>query len=432
MWAKSAAVIFAGFCLLAPSANAQAVSMFTVVDLALRNSPEVRMAEAEVKRAASGLAEAKDAYLPSFVFNSNIGYSYGFPVGQPSVLNGQSNSLVFSFSQPDYIRSARAATDAARLSLKDTRQKVILEATLDYVELDTDERELVALKQQQELGDRLIAIEEDRVAAGVDSRVEATQARLNNARLALRQLQVEGNAEVLAAKLGHLDGMPYASLTTSPASIPAPPDDAMLAEITHETNNVAAAYQVAKSKLFVAFGDARQEYRPTFALGLNYSRYAEFNNYQNYYLRFQHNNFGIGLNITIPVFDETKHQHAKGSAADAVHARAQADYLRDQESEAQLELEKSLRTLTAQQNVAELQQELAQDQLNAVAIQLQGGPANPGAAPITPKEEQQARINERRYAIDLLDANFQLLQAKLNLLRMKGMIETWAMQTPKP
>jgi outer membrane protein TolC len=348
------------------------------------------------------------------------------------VLNGQSNSLVFSFSQPDYIRAARSATDAARLSLKDTRQKVILEATLDYIELDTDQHELVDLKAQQELGDRLIAIEEDRVAAGIDSRVEATQARLANARLALRQLEVEGRAEVLAAKIANLDGLPVSGMTTETASIPPPPDAAMLTQPSDQNIGVQAAYQSAKSKLFVSFGDDRQEYRPIFALGLNYSRYAEFNNYQQYYNRFQHNNFGIGLNITVPVFDETKHQHARGSAAEAVHAIAQADLLRNQVSEQQLEIEKSLRTLAAQQNVAELQQELAQDQIDAVTIQLQNGPGIPGVAPVTPKEEQQARISERRFAIDLLDANFQLLQAKLNLLRMKGLIEAWATQTTAP
>jgi outer membrane protein TolC len=414
------------------AAHAQSVSLFTVVDLALRNSPEVRIAEADVRRSASGLAEAKDAYLPSFVFNSNIGYSYGFPVGQPSVLNGQSNSLVFSFSQPDYIRAARAATDAARLSLKDTRQKVVLDAALDYIELDTDQRELAALKTQQELGDRLISIEEDRVAAGIDSRVDATQARLANAKLALRQIEVEGHVEVLQAKLAHLDGLPAGALSTDPASIPAAPDNAMLTQPTDQNTGVQAAYTSAKSKLFVSFGDDRQEYRPILALGLNYSRYAEFNNYQEYYNRFQHNNFGIGLNITVPVFDETKRQHARGSAADAVHAMAQADLLRNQESEQQLEIEKSLRTLAAQQKIAELQQELAQDQIDTVTIQLQNGTGTPGAPPVTPKEEQQARINERRYAIDLLDANFQLLQAKLNLLRMKGLVEAWALQTPMP
>ena len=235
-WARKAATAAGCIGLLAAHAGAQQisaqpvsaqqtpVSLYTVVDLALRNSPEVRMAEADVRKASAGLAEAKDAYLPSFTFNSNLGYSYGFPVGQPSVLNAQSNSLVFSFSQPDYVRAARAATDAARLSLTDARQKVILEAAMDYVELDTDERELVALREQQEFGNHLISIEEDRVAAGVDSRVDATQARLNNARLALRQLQIEGNAEVLAAKLGHLDGMPYSSLLTSASSIPPPPE----------------------------------------------------------------------------------------------------------------------------------------------------------------------------------------------------------------
>ena len=204
----------------------------------------------------------------------------------------------------------------------------------------------------------------------------------------------------------------------------------MLDEVTHQNLGVQAAYVDARSKLYVSFGDDRQEYRPIFALGLNYSRYAEFNNYQLYYNRFQHNNFGIGLNITVPIFDESKHQHARGSAAAAVHALAQADQARNQVDEQQLQLQRSLATLAAQQKVAELQQQLAQDQLSAVLIQLQNGPASPGASPITPREEQQARIDERRFAIDLLDANLQLIQAQLNLLRLKGLIEPWAMQTP--
>ena len=416
--------------MLAPAAFAQSVSLYTAVDLALRNSPEVRMAESDVRRAAAGLAEQKDAYLPSFTFNSNIGYSYGFPVGQPSILNIQSNSLVYSFSQPDYVRSARAATDAARIQLKDTRQKIILDAALDYIELNTDQQELQAVATQQQLGQKLVDIEEDRVAAGLDSRVEATQVQLANARLALRQLQLETQVDVLGAKLAHLDGLPATRILTEPDSIPAPPSTSMLDEVTHQNLGVQAAYVDARSKLYVSFGDDRQEYRPIFALGLNYSRYAEFNNYQLYYNRFQHNNFGIGLNITVPIFDESKHQHARGSAAAAVHALAQADQARNQVDEQQLQLQRSLATLAAQQKVAELQQQLAQDQLSAVLIQLQNGPASPGASPITPREEQQARIDERRFAIDLLDANFQLIQAQLNLLRLKGLIEPWAMQTP--
>ncbi len=421
--------------LIAVCAHAQtpaSVSLSTVVDLALRNSPEIHMAEAEIRRAAAGLAEQRDAYLPNFAFSSNLGYSYGFPVGQPSVANAQSNSLVFSFSQPDYIRSARAATDAARFALVDTREKVALETATDYIELSTDTQEIATLKDQQALGEHLIQIEEERFAAGLDSHVDETQARLTNARLELRLIQLQGHAEVLTEKLANLTGLPLESIAADAASIPAPPPTSQLVETVHQSAGLQAAFASAKSKQYVAFGDARQNFRPSFALGAQYSRYAEFNNYQSYYLRFQHNNFEVGVNITIPVFDESRRAHARGSAADATHATAQAEQQRNTETEQKLELSKNLQTLAAQQKVAELQQELAQDQLDAVTLQMQNGTGRPGSPPVTPKEQQMARIDQRRYTIEVLEAKFQLLQAELNLLRANGQMVTWAMQSAKP
>jgi outer membrane protein TolC len=419
-------------CVQAQTPQHGGVALSTVVDLALRNSPEVRIAESDIKHAAAGLAEQRDAYLPNFAFSSNLGYSYGFPVGQPSVASAQSNSLVFSFSQPDYIRSARLATDAARFALVDTREKVALEAATDYIELSTDTQEIATLRDQQALGEHLIRIEEERFAAGLDSHVDETQARLTNARLELRLIQLEGHADVLADKLANLTGLPLESIAADPSTIPPPPDDPQLVEVVHQSSGLQAAFASAKSKQYVAFGDSRQNFRPTFAMGAQYSRYAEFNNYQSYYLRFQHNNFEVGVNITIPVFDEARRDHARGSAADAVHATAQAEQQRNTETEQKLELSKNLRTLAAQQKVAELQHELAQDQLDAATLQMQNGTGRPGAPPVTPKEQQLARIDERRYTVDVLDAKFQLLQAELNLLRANGQMVTWAMQSAKP
>ena len=109
--------------------------------------------------------------------------------------------------------------------------------------------------------------------------------------------------------------------------------------------------------------------------------------------------------------------------ADATHAAAEADQLRDQVSEQTLELQKSLAELSAQEKVAQLQSELAQDQLDAVKTQLQSGSANPNAAPLTPKDEEQAQINERVRYIDMLDARFQLTRAQLGLLRSLGQID---------
>ncbi len=417
------------------SAAAQTLSLYTVVDLSLKNSSEIRMAEADVRRAEAGLSESKDAYKPGFTFGSNIGYSYGFPVGQPTVLNVQSNSLVLSFSQPDYIRSARAALNSAQLALKDAQERVALEAALAYTELSTDQQELQAMKDQQALGDHLIQIEADRVTAGLDTRVDETRARLINAQLAVRQIQLQGHADVLSQKIANLTGLPLDRIAADPQTIPAlsplQPLKPAPAALDTASSGVQAAYASAKSKLYVAFGDNRTVDRPILALGLNYSRFAEFNNYQNYYKEFQHNNFGIGVNITIPLFDESRRAHARGSAAEAARANAEADHLRGQESEQRLELSKNIQTLSAQQRVAELQQQLAQDQLDAVTLELQNGTGHPGAPPITPKDEAQARIDERRYTIDLLESKFQLLQAELSQLRANDQLTLWATQIPR-
>src|ERR1700761_5891712 len=113
------------------------------------------MAQADVMRAAAGLTESKDAYIPNLNFGSSLGYSYGFPLGEPSVFNVSSQSLLFTFSQPDYIRSARAAVNSAQFYLKDAREQVILDASLDYIQLDKAQQTLAALDQENEYVDRL-------------------------------------------------------------------------------------------------------------------------------------------------------------------------------------------------------------------------------------------------------------------------------------
>jgi hypothetical protein len=44
---------------------------------------------------------------------------------------------------------------------------------------------------------------------------------------------------------------------------------------------------------------------------------------------------------------------------------------------------------------------------------------------MTPKDEQSARLQERARAIDLLEAEFQLNQAQINLMRQTGQLESW-------
>jgi outer membrane protein TolC len=416
---------------LAQTGAGAQVSFYTAVDLALRNSAQVRLSAAQVQHAEAAVMESVYAYRPSFSVGSSLGYSYGFPVGQPSVYSVAAQSLAFSFSQPDYIRAARAALVAAQLQLKDTRQQVILEAATDYIQLVTLNQQITALDQETGFVSKLVEIETDRVDAGLDSKVELTQARLTGAQIALRRLHLLDQADLVRVRLAHLTGLNPGDIVSEPQTIPRAPEVSEPAEI-EGNNGIKAAYASANSKLYLAYGDARQNNRPTFGFGLEYNRYAKFNNYNEYYLRFQHNNFNVGIQITVPLFDATRKAKAKGSSAEAAEAHAQADQLRDQTGEQILQLQKNIAELVAQEQVAELQDQLSQDQLDAITTQLQLGSGSPGGPAPLPKDQQGAHIRERSHFVDMLETRFQLTQSRLALLRSTGRIEDWAKAVPAP
>jgi outer membrane protein TolC len=430
-------VLWSLFGLLASSGASAQLSFYTTVDMALRNSPQVRASAAEVARAEAGISESVAVYKPSLVLGSSLGWTYGFPLGQPEVFSLSAQSLAFSFSQRDYIRSAQRSLKSAQLELEDTRQQVILDAALDYIELAKVVQQIAALDQENGYAQKLIQIVDQRVAAGRDSKMELTRARLTEAQVALKRIHLVDQADLLRTRLAHLTGLNAPDLTPQPESIPPPrvPDQVgnLDAAVTLANSGVQAAYAAAKAKLYTAFGDSRQNNRPIVTFAASYGLFAtSFNNYAVYYPKIQPNNLGAGVQVSIPFFDSTRRARAKGSSADAVHALAQADLLRDQTSEQVLQLQKSLAELDAQEQVAELEDELAQDQLQAVTAELQSGNGNPQAVPLTPKDEQQALLNERDQYINTLDARFQLTQARLGLLRSLGEIDTWAKIVPAP
>lgn len=411
------------------------VSLYTVVDLALRNSAQVRMAQADVMRAAAGLTEAKDAYIPNLMLGSSLGYSYGFPLGEPSVFNVTSQSLLFTFSQPDYVRSARAALRAAELNLKDSRQQVILDTALDYAQLDKTQNEMAALDQEKQYADKLVSIEQDRVLAGVDGRTELTRAELTAAQITLKRIHLENEAESLRQQLAHLTGLAPSSFITDSRSIPAAPDFLQATDLGRRAGMLNAGIQAAeanaKSKMYIAFGDSRQTFRPQLSFGADYSLFAKFNNYDQYFRSFQYNNFNVGIQIRVPLFDASLKSRQQRSAAEAAHAAAEADQTRNQVNEQILQMQRSLAELRAQQRVAQLQAELAQEQLEALTTQLEQGSGSPGAPLLTPKDEQQARILERQRYEEMLDADFAVVRVELNLMRSIGTIEDWAKSGPQ-
>jgi len=420
-------VAFFAFAPAIAPAYAQ-VSFSTAVGLALKNSPKVLTAQADVDKALAALQQLRDAYIPNIVGGSGLGPpSYGFPLGQPSIFNITSTSLVFSYSQHDYIRAAQAALDATRLNLKDIREGVAEDTAITYLALDRDIQRQAALQQQQGFADHLVSIVQERLDVGQDMPIDLTTCRLTAAQIRLARLRAEDETATDQAHLARLIGLPAQALGTTSGSVPPFPatssDFTDTAPLTSPA--VESAYAIARSKRQTAFGDARYLWRPQVYFEGQYSRFAKYTNIQDYYFRFQQNNAAVGVQITIPLYDMVHRAKARESAAEAARAQHEADSIRDQFLDSRLRARHTAAELSARSEIATLDQQLARQQLDVMLVQLKTGTGNLSGPQMTPKDEQTARIAEREKFVTLLNANFEAQQAAIGLLRTAGELETW-------
>lgn len=428
--------ILMGMALAATSTLLPAqVSLATVVDLAQRNSGAVKMAEADVNKAAAVLSETKDVFIPSLMFGSGLPAlpSVGFTGGVPSIGSATVQSLAFSLPQKYYVDAARAGLKAASLNLKEAREQAALESSVVYLEMDTVNREREATGQQEEFAKRLVEIEQERAEAGVDPLSDLLDVQLTLAQLKLKRLHLETRAGTLAKQLAALTGLPSGSITPDRSSIPEIPQ-VHGDQTPRNLGGVQAALLLATAKKDTARGDSIYEFLPQISLNALYLRSTKLlNDADNYYKNpIPTNNFSSGFNVQIPIFDVGHRAKARESAADALRAKVEAEQAQRQ-SEIQIaELTGSLRELDTLAEIASLKQQIANAQLKTVAAQLElgnGSSSGPGAQPqLTPKADQLARIDERQKFTDALDAGFDLSKARLNLLRALGHMEDWLHQ----
>jgi len=420
--------------MLAACASAPAqISLSTVVDLSLHNDP--KLAQADLDKAEASVAETRDAYIPSAGINAGYGQSTGVPLGVPVVFSFDSKSLLFNFSQKDYVRAAELGLKAAKLSMKEARDQVAEDAVVTYLNLNHAQQRQAAIDDEYEYASRLVTIVQQRLDAGDDTRIELLKARRTAAQLHLQKLQAEDEIAILSEHLSRMIGFPGNPVSTEPASVPPLPSVATLTADTTSSFGIQAAFATARSKQETAFGDARWRFRPQLSFFLNYS-YIDTgpSDYVAYYPNFagkSRDAASVGIQIVIPLFDRARQDRARGAAADAAHSRAEAQNQRNQFLEGRFKLLHSAAELADRNEVAQDDRDLAQAQLDAVLAQLTPASAATGQPQLTPKDEQNARLQERARYVDLLNAQFELQQAQVNLMRQTGRLDDWLNTIPR-
>jgi outer membrane protein TolC len=414
--------------LFAARAGADPVTFRQAVELALRHSGTMVMASADQQHAHADYLELRNNYLPQMTAGSGLGYSYGYPMSiegaAPTIVSVDTRQYVFNAANYKFMKAAKIDWQAAGFNIQDKRNQVIFETASDYAQLDELAASLKVLRQQEQSAQRMEQITSERVQAGVDSEVALTKAKLATARVEMHLAQSEGAADVLRLRLSQLTGLAPESIETVTESVPKLPEvkqeDDLPAFAAANSPAVKFAMETARAKWERAQGEHRTWY-PSVDLAGSYGLFASFNNYQDYFKKFQPNNASIGFAIRLPLMNWAGRAQAESADAEAQRAKKEAEAVKDQVSSETLRLQRVVKQLAAQREVARLEHQLALADVDAMAAKVEAGNAS-----VRDIEEQRV-VEADKYSA-FLDADYELSKAQMQLLSETGEIEKWALK----
>ncbi|MGC2404154.1 MAG: TolC family protein [Acidobacteriaceae bacterium] len=152
------------------------LSFTSAIDLSLKNSSRVKLAQDEVNKAAATLAETKSVFTPSIIAGSGAGVSSGITLNVPTVFTINAQSLILNPSQRDYIHAARLSLQAANMTLTDVREQVEEDTAITYLSLDELRKRKAAMAEEYSFAVRLVTIVQERLDAGMESESDLKKA----------------------------------------------------------------------------------------------------------------------------------------------------------------------------------------------------------------------------------------------------------------
>jgi outer membrane protein TolC len=416
---------FSLLILLALPAFGQRITLRRAVEATLSHSGGV-IPQIDEAHTYAAYREARGAYLPRVVVGSGLGGSFGFPLSlenaAPSLVNVTTQQVLYSPAQKAFVRAARSNWDAGKLQSEDQRLALVQDAVLTYIELNKWSQELDLLNTQLANNRQMEDVEQQRVKEGVDRPAEQDKARLATARVRVRIAEASGSADVMRMRLAQLTGLSAAELETDPDSIPSLPEfqqeDNLATKAINASAAVKAAEQQATAKRFTAEGEAKA-LLPAVDIAGQYALLSNFNNYKTYIRNFQTHNASGGLVFRFPFLDPAQRARVAEAKAEAIRGGRDAEEAKNKVSLETLRLQRTVQELAASVEVAQLEYNLAQSELEIAQTRVK---AETG----TLREEQDARGRVEQTYDALIDATLTLDKARIQLLHNTGDLEQWA------
>jgi len=421
------AVVFAaGFSpIMAQTTSELSPLRFTLkqaVTTSLQKSREISLArlQYETTRQETGLTRSQ--FRPNLYTGSGVAYTSGFPLlaggGAPALFNLTYNQELLNLPARGDLRAEEQKAEQQRLTIDAVRDGVIQRTVSAYLELAKVRRQLELLRSERQSAQKILDYTRQRRQAGYELPIEVTRAQLTAAQVEQRVAQIEDQDETAADQLRVLLGLePDQPIEVTAENIP-PAADQTISNLVAEALRNNPEVKVAESERLVSEARLKGErggYWPTIGLIGQYNLLAKFNNYDQFFNKFQRNNFIAGIDVKIPIFASRTSASVSFARANLTAAQMEVENKREQISLDVRHKARLAREMDMSREVARLQLELAQQNLQVLQSQFQQGRASI-------RDLEGAQLDENEKWLAFLDAEYAHQQAELDLLRTTGQL----------
>jgi outer membrane protein TolC len=400
-----------------------ALSLKRAIELALQNSKDIQAAKIQGRLADRSAMISRAEFLPNLYMGSGLGYSNGIPETPggraPSIFNVTYTEQILNEPLRGQSKELQEQARSQLIVIRDVQSSVISRTAMAYLELAKVRHSLQLLAKEQESATRILQVTQERQTEGLELPVALTRAQLTRARISQRTIQLEGREDELEVFLRAQLGLQESQrIEVSPEDLPgeAEQEGANLVAMALESNTeLQLAESDVRARQFRLTGEKRGYY-PTVQLVSVYSVLGKFNNYEEFFNKFQRNNFNFGIDMRIPIFSARTRANVGLAQVNLDAAKAALSNKRTEVSADVRQKSRRVRESDATKEIARLELQLAQQDLSVLQSQLEEGKMNL-------RDVEKARLEESDKWLAFLDANFGRQQAQLELLKAAGQLD---------
>lgn len=398
---RSLVLLLTAATALSLSSGANAQTLLDTMASAYATNPQLDAARAQLRATDEQVPQALSGNRPTVSASTSFGANYqDYQDRDPS--KNQPGEIGVSISQPIYrwgrteaaVDQAESSVRSQRAALSSTEQDVLLSAGTAYFDVYRAQATLELNRNNEQVLRRQLDATRNRFAVGEVTRTDVSQAESRVAGATAARIQAEGNLVAQRAIYERVVGQPPGVLrapTSLEKLLPGSLDEALQVSLSTNPDVRSSEFSVRSAEASVRAADA--EFMPTASLtggaSLGHDRSSQVGNRLD-------TSGQIVAELTIPLYQAgVRDSQARQSRHQLIQAQKTLDQARRASTDSTVRGWTSLLTARAQIESLRAQVQAAQIALDGV--------------------RQEATVGSRT-TLDILDAEQELLDAKVSLV----------------